>query len=216
METSQTSLWFSRQCRLMATFGRKLDTLSRSTRGPPIIHPFVKRDDNGLILLAIAKVVDKFLVVDRRSEIVSFCDSISHRFTVERFILGNDFIFNCLHITRDCNGSIQIDIQEQFSTILPIEINKSWKNEQGEKCAEDEVRSYQHLAGPLKFFEHGVLPKATFAANYLQQQIARLRLAHLATANDIFQELKKTTPTVTYLPSFSATDPSWLCFSDAS
>lgn len=75
---------------------------------------FVKRDNKDFNFLTIAKVVVDFLVVCNHLEMVSFRDSISRRFTVRQFAIGNAFIFDLLHNTRDSNDPIQIKMQETF------------------------------------------------------------------------------------------------------
>lgn len=179
-------------------------------------HLFVKRDDYGLILLEMVKVVDVFLVIGHCSKIAFFHHSNLRRLAIGRFVHGNECILNRLFISRDYNGSIQNDMQEYFSTILLTEMTILRKKEQRKQCTEEEVRSYQHLAGALNLFGHSVLPQASFATSYLKQKIPRLWVAQLVTAKKILKELVTLEPIFTFLSPSSASEPSYLCFADAS
>lgn len=197
-KTSSTSLRCVGQWPVVEIFSRKLEALRQIYEDHKLSQLFVKRDDNGLIFLTIAKSVDDYLVIGHRSESVFFRHSISRRFTIGRFVLGNEFLFNRLSTSRGRNGSIQIDKQEYFSAILPIEMTELRKEKQRDQCTAEEVRSYQPLSGALNFLGNGALPQVSFVASYFQQQIPNLQVAQLVTANKILKKLKTLASIIRY------------------
>jgi len=183
---------------------------------PGLPQLFVKREDGGAIILVIAKVVDDFLVCGPRPAIENFNDEISKRFKVGRFVVGRDLIFNRLHIHQEDDHSVKITMSEYLESIKPLEISKGRRKEQDSICTPGELTSYLGLAGSLNFLGHGTLPQAAFAASHLQQQVGRLCVSNLVTANKVLREVKALIPSIIFRATTRQTDPSYLCFSDAS
>ena len=59
---------------------------------PGLQQLFIRRDDKGCIILAVAKVVDDFLIADTPSAIQDFHKEIARRFTVGLFLQGQALI----------------------------------------------------------------------------------------------------------------------------
>lgn len=169
-------------------------------------------------MIALAKVVDDFLITGVREAIEQFHNDIAERFKVGRFVLGRDLIFNRLRIQQDEYGSVLLDMSEYLEKIQPLEITRSRRKEFDPSCTPEELTAYLGLAGSLNFLGHGILPQAAFAASYLQQAVGSLKVSDIVNANKVLQEIKCLTPSMKFQAPKTLDDvnPSYLSFSDAS
>ena len=177
---------------------------------------FIKYGESGLPILIIAKVVDDMLIAGRKEEIKKFHDSISRRFKVGRFLTEGTLVFNRLYIKQRPDRSIVASMQEYLDTIKPLEISRSRRKEQKEKCTEAEVKAFLGLTGALNYLGLGIIPQAAYVASHLQQSVSRLTVAHLCIANKCLAEIKSMTPELFYEAPIEFHNPSYLAFSDAS
>ena len=176
----------------------------------------MKYDFSRHIVLAIAKVVDDFLIAGSPSYIEQFRQNLQQRFEIGSFVTGRKLVFNRLLITQDEDYTVHIHMREYMETIKPIDITQDRRRQVQDGCSTDELREYQGLTGSLNFLGHGVLPHAAFAASLLQQLIPRLKVEHLLTANKMLANIKDLDPTLTYRTITANSDPCYLAFSDAS
>lgn len=178
---------------------------------------FVKRNEDGRIVLVMAKVVDDFLISGDREAITAFHGQMSTRFTVGRFIQEPDLVFNRLHIHQNPSFDVHVSMQEYMQTIQPIVVpHHRKKNMENNRCSQTELTAFLGLTGSLNYLGHGALPQASFAASHLQQLVGRLTVRDLVTANKVLAELQQLSPTLTYLSPEELADPCYLAFSDAS
>ena len=101
---------------------------------PGLQQLFIRRDKEGCVDLAIAKVVDDFLISGTNAAIHSFHDAISERLTVGRFITGQSLIFNRLHISQQDSFSVHFNMREYIQTIRPLDIPRHRRKDQNSKC----------------------------------------------------------------------------------
>ena len=177
---------------------------------------FLKTDEKGLPVLILAKVVDDLIIAGKPEEIQAFHAAVSKRFKVGRFLTDGTLIFNRLYIEQRADGSIKADMREFLDKIKPLEISRSRRREQRERCTESEVRSFLALTGALNYLGLGIMPQAAFIASHLQQSVSRLTVAHLCTANKCLEEIKSLHPEILYATPEQFDNPSYLAFSDAS
>jgi len=183
---------------------------------PGLPQLFIRRNRNGTLQLAIAKVVDDFLIVGIREKIEEFHEAISKRFKVGRFVLGKDLIFNRLHISQDEDSTVHVNMQEYLDQIAPLETPRQRRKEAKSKCTDAELTAFLGLTGSLNFLGHGTLPQAAFAASHLQQKVGNLLVQDLTTANKVLAEIKSLSPSLRFQSSGKLDNPSYLAFSDAS
>ena len=165
---------------------------------PGLQQLFIRRDDQGCISLAIAKVVDDFLIAGSNSAIRDFHNAISGRFTVGRFITGQSLIFNRLHISQEDSFTVHFNMKEYVQTIRPLDIPRHRRKDQNSRCTKEELSSFLGLTVSLNYLGHGFLPQASFAASHLQQMVGRLTVSCLVTANKALSEIKALDPSIVY------------------
>ena len=184
---------------------------------PGLQQLFIQRDENSCVILAVAKVVDDFLIAGISSAIQKFHKEISRRFTVDRFLFGQALIFNRLHIRQEEDFSVYVNMKEYLQTIQPLEIPHLRRKEHNSKCKKEEVSNFLGLTGSLNYLGHGILPQASFPASHLQQMVGRLTVSCMVTANKTLARIKSLDPSLVYrFPRLLLDFPSYLAFSDAS
>lgn len=178
---------------------------------------FISRTGQGNLKLVLAKVVDDFLIAAAPAELQAFNNRLSQKFEVGRFITGNTHIFNRLHITVADNYSVHVSIAEYMEKIEGILLDRSRRKQFDSQVTSQELRDYQKLCGSLNFIGDGILPQASYVASYLQQNVPRLTVSGLVTANHLLRDLKTLDPSTTYRsPPNVEFAPAYLAFSDAS
>lgn len=181
---------------------------------PGLPQIFIRLVD-GIIVLALCKVVDDILIVGSAEHIHEFYTALSEKFTVGRMHMDQTVIFNGLRIARESNVDVVYDMEEYFNSITTIDITRDRRKQSNSPCTDQENRRFFSLTGSLNWLGHGVLPQASFAASHLQQMMGNLTNSFLITANKVLLELNSLQSKATIKHPSSLADPSHPALSDA-
>ena len=157
------------------------------------------RKENGKLVLIVGKVVDDFLVAGTPEALRWFSRKINSRFTVgAETYTPHALKFNGAIIEKDSEGSIRVNMNEFANKLAPFSFERSRRKQTEASVNAEELHDYQSLAGKLNWLGHSVLPHATFAASYLQQQVGDLKVKHLMNANGALREIKRWPPVLVF------------------
>ena len=157
------------------------------------------RKENGKLVLIVGKIVDDFLIAGTPEALRWFSRKINSRFTVgAETYTPHALKFNGAIIEKDSKGSIRVNMNEFANKLAPFSLERSRRKQIEASANAEELHDYQSLAGKLNWLGHSVLPHATFAASYLQQQVGDLKVKHLLNANGVLREIKRWPPVLVF------------------
>lgn len=104
-----------------------------------ISHVFAQRDNNGGILVIIAKLTDEFLCGGHEREIKAFMEVLSTNFTVGKVVLNDKFNFNGCEVYQDKTDNIVLTMKRYTYRIKPIQISRERNKRRTELVSQNEI-----------------------------------------------------------------------------
>lgn len=173
---------------------------------------YIKQNAAGL---SVAKVTDDLLLARTESEIHSFSEQVSTRFSTRKTIIGEPILFNGCSIVKDEQGSVTVSMQQYLDDVTYLAVCKLRRKELEKLVTPHELTDFKRLCGELIWLGCSVLPQAAFMASFLQQQLPHLKVKHLVEANSMLRHLKTLRASIRYLRPPSSTDIIVKTYSDA-
>lgn len=159
---------------------------------------FVKRREDGSILLMVAKVTDDLLIAASAGVMKEFVEQVRKRFKISKSITNGPILFNGALIDRNERGDVSITMQPFMESLKPIELPRSRRKQSSEKATNEEYQEYRSMAGSLIWAGNATLPQAGYVASYMQQTAPKLRVHHVTEANKMMKELRDLDATITF------------------
>lgn len=159
---------------------------------------FIKRRQDGSIMLMVAKVTDDLLIAADTETMREFIKKVNERFKVSKSVVDEQILFNGTRIMQDSAGNISMTMKDYMKSIKPITLSRARRKQAAERATQQEYRDYRSLAGSLIWAGGGTLPQAAFIASYMQQVAPRLRVHDLSEANKMLKELRDLDPTILF------------------
>jgi hypothetical protein len=120
-----------------------------------------------------------------------------------------------MDIVTDNDGSTTIDVAHYLAACSDIPLSAQRRKQQGDECTPDERTAFRNLCGKLSYLGATGMPQASFAASYLQQRLAYLRVSDLCEANVIMRNPRSLKAEIRFQNPSSIARVSVLAYSDA-
>lgn len=159
---------------------------------------FIKRDKQGRICLLIAKVTDDFLLGGSVESMEAFIRDLKKRFIVGKIIVNAKPHFDGCEIEQYADKSIRMSMIRYLERLKPITISRTRRKQRNERATEAEIKQYRSLDCTLMYLGNGVLPHARYVTSALQQQVSRVFVEQLVSANEMQKELMALNAWVTF------------------
>ena len=178
---------------------------------------YIKRGQEGSIMLMIAKLTDDLLMAGTKVAMRQFADLISKRFTISKVILQGEIKFNGCSILRDESGDIRMSMNEYVAGIEPVQLSKNRLADVHSKATKHEADVFRTMAGELVWLGSGVYPYAAYLGSTMQRQLPLLKVHDIEDANRALRKMKKMNMEIRFAKPWYATESMEVAtFSDAS
>lgn len=152
---------------------------------------FVKHGVQGQPSQILAEVVRDFLIAGTEDECSSFNTFIWDNFKVGRFSFKKEIFFYRLQILIKQDGFTVINMQEYMDKIQPIKIRRQRQKQGSIRFSGSEVTWNHALTSALNFLCRRALPQALFVARVPYQNVPRMKVKYLQSANKTLAEIHK-------------------------
>lgn len=100
---------------------------------------FVQRNNDGRILLVMAKITDYVLCRGHEREIRAFMKAFSTRFTVCKVVVNQKFNFNACELSQGKASDIELAMKLYTDRMKPIQISREGNNKITARVSQNEM-----------------------------------------------------------------------------